>query len=110
MDLSDLQTAHEALEAMPPARKQHPLSRYLRYCLALRRGDNDTVQSALASVATVHNDRNRLLFAAVSEVMQHGSKIQGAQLLQRILDKYRDNPLPELDTCTLLRFERKTLC
>ncbi|OAL23564.1 hypothetical protein AYO20_10960 [Fonsecaea nubica] len=103
IDLRDFEAAFAALETMSPARKQHPLSRYLRYCLALRRGDEADARSTLASLATVHDDRNKLLFAAVAEATQYGSKLQGAQLLQRILDKYKDNLPPEIDASALLR-------
>ncbi|EXJ74421.1 uncharacterized protein A1O5_02717 [Cladophialophora psammophila CBS 110553] len=103
IDLHNLEAAHAVLEKMSPSRKQHALSRYLRYCLALRRGDETDARSTLASLATVHDDRNKLLFAAVSEATQYGSKFQGAQLLQRILDKYKDNVPPEIDACALLR-------
>jgi hypothetical protein len=37
IDLDDLEAAESILEAMSIARKQQPLSRYLRYSLALRR-------------------------------------------------------------------------
>ncbi|EXJ56564.1 hypothetical protein A1O7_06908 [Cladophialophora yegresii CBS 114405] len=41
IDLGNLDAAQEALEATSPARKQHALSRYLRYTLALRQGNED---------------------------------------------------------------------
>ncbi|KIX92131.1 uncharacterized protein Z520_12124 [Fonsecaea multimorphosa CBS 102226] len=103
IDLCNLEAAYATLEKMPPARRQHPLSRYLRYCLALRREDEADARSTLASLATVHDDRNKLLFAAVSEATRYGSKFQGAQLLQRILDKYKDNLPAEIDASALLR-------
>ncbi|OAP63880.1 hypothetical protein AYL99_03107 [Fonsecaea erecta] len=109
IDLCDLDAAHSTLEKMSPARKQHPLSRYLRYCLALRRGDEADARSTLASLATIHDDRNKLLFAAVSEATQFGSKFQGAQLLQRILDKYKDNLPAEIDAFALLRCTARLL-
>lgn len=61
------------------------------------------MQSALSALALVHNDQNRMLFAAVSEAMKYGTKRQGAQLLQRILDKYHNTPSPEVATPLLLR-------
>ncbi|KIW83214.1 hypothetical protein Z517_02459 [Fonsecaea pedrosoi CBS 271.37] len=109
IDLRNFEAAFAALETMSPARKQHPLSRYLRYCLALRRGDEVDARSTLASLATVHDDRNKLLFAAVSEATQYGSKLQGAQLLQRVLDKYNDNLPPEIDASALLRCTARLL-
>ncbi|KIW92270.1 uncharacterized protein Z519_07254 [Cladophialophora bantiana CBS 173.52] len=109
IDLHNLDAAHAVLEKMSPARKQHALSRYLRYCLALRRGDEADARSTLASLATVHDNRNKLLFAAVSEATQYGSKFQGAQLLQRILDKYNDNVPPEIDAYALLRCTARLL-
>lgn len=62
------------------------------------------VQSSLNALAMAHNAQNGLLFAAVSEALQHGSKSQAARHLQRILDKYRDGLPLEMDTCALLRF------
>ncbi|OQU93984.1 Fungal Zn2-Cys6 binuclear cluster domain-containing protein isoform 3 [Cladophialophora immunda] len=109
IDLGALEDAYATIEKMSPAIKQHPLSRYLRYSLALRRGDEADTRSTLASLATIHDDRNKLLFAAVSEATQYGSKFQGAQLLQRILDKYKDSLPPEIDASTLLRCTARLL-
>ncbi|KAJ9615350.1 hypothetical protein H2200_001425 [Cladophialophora chaetospira] len=109
MDLSDDLAAQETFEKMSSARREHHLSRYLRYSLCLRLGNENEVWLALASLATAHDERNRLLFAAVSEAMQHGSRIQVAHLLQRILDKYKDHLPPELDAFTLLRFTARLL-
>lgn len=61
------------------------------------------MRSALNALAIVHDDRNRLLFAAVSEAIHHGSKAQAAQHLQRLLDRYRNGLPPEVDGCALLR-------
>jgi hypothetical protein len=119
MDLSNFAGAHDALQRMSPCGKKHPLSRSMRYSLALRRGDTeegrlfrleaailadkDAVRSALASLASADDERNRLLFGAVSEAMQYGSNSETAQLLQWILDKYK-NTLPSIaDTFALLR-------
>lgn len=119
LDLSDFDAAAEIFQHMPASRKNHHLSRFLWYSLALRRQDdnsgmsllvvvtmnpaNDLVQSALGALASVHDGHNRLLFAAVSEAMKYGTKLQGAQLLQRILDKYNSTASPEIDTPALLR-------
>ncbi|KIW65046.1 hypothetical protein PV04_07333 [Phialophora macrospora] len=109
IDLSKLDAAQEVLETMSSARKQHALSRYLRYTLALRRGNEEEARSALASLATLHDGRNRLLFAAASEALRYGGKTQGALLLQRILDKYNDNLPPEIDAFALLRCTARLL-
>lgn len=124
VDLAKFDAACQVFQGMTDTRKQHYLSRYLWYSLALRRGDDNTgmkpyekslgvadyaVQSALNALATIHDDRNRLLFAAVSEAMTYGNKKHGAQLLQRILDKYNNNPSLEVDTPTLLRSTTRLL-
>lgn len=67
------------------------------------------MQSALGALASAHDDQNRLLFAAVSEAMKYGTKRQGAQLLQRILDKYHNTPSPDFDTPLLLRCTARLL-
>ncbi|KAK5037001.1 hypothetical protein LTR13_005381 [Exophiala sideris] len=103
IDLSNVDAAHDIWEKMSPARKRHELSRYLQYCIALRRRDDTAVWSALTSLATVHDDRNRLLFTAVSEAMKHGTNAQTAQLLQRILEKYKDCPPADVDAIILAR-------
>lgn len=119
LDLSDVDAALEIFQHMPASRKGHYLSRFLWYSLALRRQDdssgmslivaltmksaNYVVQSALGALASVHDEQNRLLFAAVSEAMKFGTKLHGAQLLQRILDKYNNTASPEIDTPSLLR-------
>ncbi|KAJ4532789.1 hypothetical protein HRR76_007769 [Exophiala dermatitidis] len=104
LELSDLQAATQVFEHMAPDRKRHPLSQYVRYSLALRCQDDAAVRSALNSLATLHDERNRLLSAAVAEAIQHGTKGQAAQHLQRLLDKYKDGRLPpEVDACALLR-------
>ncbi|KAL2444410.1 hypothetical protein ABEF95_016731 [Exophiala dermatitidis] len=100
LELSELQAATQVFEHMAPDRQRHPLSQYLRYCLALRRRDDAAVRSALNSLATLHDERNRLLSAAAAEAIQHGSKGQAAQHLQRLLDKYKDGGVPpEVDAC-----------
>lgn len=68
-----------------------------------------SVQSALGALASAHDEQNRLLFAAVSEAMKYGTKRQGAQLLQRILDKYNDTGSPAFDTPSLLRCTARLL-
>jgi hypothetical protein len=121
IDLDDLESAQSVMQSMSSARKNQPLSRYLRYSLALRRKDEAegicrpalrevgtdliAAQLALASLATIHNENNRLLFAAVSEAMQRGTKAQGAQLLQRLLDKYNGDMPDEINAFALLRYE-----
>jgi len=67
------------------------------------------VQSALGALASAHDEQNRLLFAAVSEAMKHGTKRQGAQLLHRILDKYNNTASPAFDTPSLLRCTARLL-
>ncbi|KIW20405.1 hypothetical protein PV08_00980 [Exophiala spinifera] len=103
LDLSDVEAASKAWNTMSTRGKQHFLGRYLHYCLALRKGDDAEVRSALSSLSMVHDDRNRILFVAVAEALRHGTKPQAAQLLQRILDKYRENLPPEVDAYALLR-------
>ena len=71
--------------------------------MTIRHVDGQAVRSSLASIATVHDDRNGLLFAAVSQAMEHGSKSQSAQLLQRILEKHKDDLPPEIEVFALLR-------
>ncbi|OCT48713.1 hypothetical protein CLCR_11308 [Cladophialophora carrionii] len=51
----------------------------------------------------------QLSFKLASEALQHGGKTQGAQLLQRILDKYNDNLPPEIDAFALLRCTARLL-
>ncbi|KAK5195554.1 hypothetical protein LTR92_004494 [Exophiala xenobiotica] len=109
MDLSDFEGASRTWKSMSESEKQHPLSQYVHYCLALRKGDEVEVRSALASLAAVHDNRNRLLFAAVSEAFHHGTKAQAAQLLQRIIDKYGDKLPPEVDPYALLRCTARLL-
>jgi hypothetical protein len=125
LDLSDVDAALEVFQNMSASRKNHYLSRFLWYSLVLRRQDdssgmslivattvnsaNDSVQSALGALASVHDGQNRLLFAAVSEAMRYGTKRHGAQLLQRILDKYNNTTSPEIDTPSLLRYTGRLL-
>ncbi|KIV77261.1 hypothetical protein PV11_09074 [Exophiala sideris] len=109
IDLSNVDAAHDIWEKMSPARKRHELSRYLQYCIALRRRDDTAVWSALTSLATVHDDRNMLLFMAVSEAMKHGTNAQTAQLLQRILEKYKDCPPADVDAIILARCTARLL-
>ncbi|KAK5042363.1 hypothetical protein LTR84_012806 [Exophiala bonariae] len=109
LELSQFNAALGVFEDMPATRKSHPLSRVLCYSLALRRHDSSLIQSALNALALAHSDQNRTLFAAVSETMKYGTKRQGAQLLQRILDKYHNTPSPEIDKPLLLRCTARLL-
>ncbi|KAI1623059.1 hypothetical protein EDD37DRAFT_455181 [Exophiala viscosa] len=109
LDQSNVDAAHDVWEKMSPARKRHDLSRYLQYCIALRRGDDTAVWSALTSLATVHDDRNKLLFVAVSKAMKYGTNAQTAQLLHRILEKYKDRLPAEVDAFALSRCTARLL-
>ncbi|KEF51820.1 uncharacterized protein A1O9_12157, partial [Exophiala aquamarina CBS 119918] len=109
IDISDNDAALGIFQHMPASRRNQPLSRFLWYSLALRRQDDSSVQSALGALASAHDEQNRLLFAAVSEAMKYGTKRQGAQLLQRILDKYNDMESPVFDRPSLLRCSARLL-
>jgi len=61
-------------------------------------------QRLLSNLASLPDGGDRLLLASISETLHHGSKRQGAILLQRIMDKYNYNPPREVDTCALLRY------
>ena len=47
MDLSDFEGASKTWNSIPSSEKQHPLSQYLHYCLALRSGDEAEGEEAL---------------------------------------------------------------
>jgi len=54
-------------------------------------------------------DQTRLVFAAASEAVQFGSKGQGAQLLQQVLDRAGDDLPVEAEVCLMYRCTTRLL-
>ena len=105
----DYQGAQDALEKLPEDAKDHHLSRYLAYVVAMRHHDDSMAERALASLAAAPKDGDKLLFACVSETDKYGSPMLQAKLLQRILDKYSNVSHPDVNISALLRATARLL-
>lgn len=103
VNTGNLDEAQSILKKIVEPAEANPLSMYLNYLIALRRGDNvaaDATGNALLSCPKVDL---QLLLACAGETMKHGSQHRGAQFLQRPLDKSDCNLPPGVDTGALLR-------
>jgi len=76
---SKFEEAHKVALAMSTAVKQHPLSRYLTYCIAIRVNDDDLGESALLadgpSIPVAKSDGVAL--ACVSETLRYEPENEG---------------------------------
>ena len=97
------------LDRIPESRKADNLTRYLIYSVAIRSNDEALAERALSTLASAPKDADKLLFACVSETNKHGSPSIQAKLLQRILDKYSNDPNPDVNICALLRATARLL-
>ena len=105
----DYEAAQQVMQTMLSSAAAHPLTRYCSYLIALRTKNETAAEAALAGFAKVQDKDSKLLLACVGETMKHGNQIQGALLLQRIMDKFNyDLPL-SIDTCAMLRCTARLL-
>ena len=100
---SDYDRARLAFERMTENQRTHPLTLRMWYFLALYTREDDELQRALNRLANVPKIGYNLLIECVPEPMRLGTKRQGANLLQRILDKVRGDSKIEVDRDSLLR-------
>lgn len=105
----DYAGARDALDKLSDDAKVHPLSRYLAYMVAMRNNDEAMAERALSSVASAPKDAEKLLFACVAETDRYGNPKMQAKLLQRILDKYSNEPHPDVNISALLRATARLL-
>ena len=105
----DYKGARDALEKLPEDAKDHHLSRYLAYVVAMRDNDDSMAERALATLAAAPKDGDKLLFACVSETDKYGSPMLQAKLLQRILDKHSNESHPDVNISALLRATARLL-
>jgi hypothetical protein len=97
------------LDRIPESEKADNLTRYLIFTVAIRNSDEEVAERALRTLASAPKDADKLLFACVSETNKHGSPSIQAKLLQRILDKYSNDPHPDVNICALLRATARLL-
>ncbi|KAK4950074.1 hypothetical protein LTR66_013966 [Elasticomyces elasticus] len=83
--------------------KDHPLSRFLSYCIDLRSGDEDAAESCLNTIANSQDANDKLLLACAGESMQHSKPLGTAKVLQRIFDKAVASRTSDLDLVALLK-------
>lgn len=102
------QAQHE-LDHMPDFGKADNLTRFLNYTVTIRSDDQQAAERALNTLASTPKDAEKLLFACVSESNEHGSPSIQAKLLQHILDKYSNEPHPDVNFCALLRATARLL-
>jgi tetratricopeptide (TPR) repeat protein len=105
----DYAGARDALEKLPEDAKDHNLTRYLAYVVAMRNNDETMAEQALCSLASAPKDADKLLFACVSETDRYGVPMLQAKLLQRILDKYSNKPHSDVNISALLRATARLL-
>jgi tetratricopeptide (TPR) repeat protein len=105
----DYASAQNALEKLPLNAKDHHLTRYLAYVVAMRNNDETMAEQALRSLASAPKDADKLLFACVSETDRYGTPKLQAKLLQRILDKNSDKPTSDVNISALLRATARLL-
>lgn len=105
----DYTGARDTLDKMPPHVKEHHLTRYLAYVVAMRNNDETMAERALRSLASASEDADKLLFACVSETDRYGTRRLQVNILQRILDKYSNEPHSDINTSALLRATARLL-
>ena len=106
---SDYEAAQQIVQGMSSSATAHPLTRYSSYMIALHTRNESAAEAALAGLAEVQDKDNKLLLACVGETVKHGNRIQGALLLQRILDKFNYELPLGIDTCAILRCTARLL-
>ena len=109
LNACDYEVAQQTMQSMSSSAAAHPLTRYCSYLIALRTKNEAAAETSLARLAKTQDKDNNLLLACVGETTKHGNQMQGALLLQRILDKFNyDLPL-SIDTCAMLRCTARLL-
>lgn len=103
LSTSDLEAAQSVLDRMSFLRRNHRLSHFLAYALAIRTDHEVEAQVALNTIANAPEDNSILLLACAGEVKRHGSAMEIARLLQRLFDRQVQRPIIGIEKTSLLK-------
>lgn len=111
LQASDIDIAQRIWNEMSISNQNDRVSRFLSYCLALRRHDDAEVQACVNAMANMSDDADELLLACAGEAAKSGNTFEAARALQRYFDRYQGRGIdPPLGAYPTLKSIVALLC